>query len=104
MSLPSNVPELAGPAADTVDEAEINRCLESAACLVQGFAERGAVAALDALLAAAGAGAPADPTRARQIAAGVLQQTATLQEEVGRFLAMTGRDMAAAPMPEAASD
>ncbi len=104
MSLPSNVPELAGLPADAVDAAEINRCLESAACLVQGFAERGAVGALEALLAAAGDSALADPARTRQVAAGVLQQTTTLQEEVGRFLAMTEKDMASAPMSEAASD
>jgi len=83
MSLPSNVPELAVPQSDVADEAEISRCLEGAAELVQGFAERGAVSALDIILAANG------ESEARQAAAAVLQQTATLQGEVSRFLSLT---------------
>jgi len=89
MSVSNIVPELAGPQADVVDAAEISRCLETAAALVQGFAERCTISALDALLAAAGDGSASDPDRARLIAGGVLQQTATLHEEVGRFLSLT---------------
>ncbi len=89
MSLPSNVPELAVPQSDAVDEAEISRCLESAAVLVQGFAERGAVSALDAILAISGDVVPSACDRARLAAAAVLQQTVTLQDEVSRFLSLT---------------
>jgi hypothetical protein len=89
MSVSSNVPELAVPHADIVDAAEISRCLETAAVLVQSFAERCTVGALDALLAAAGDGPAIGLDRAHQIADGVLQQTVTLHEEVGRFLSLT---------------
>ena len=89
MSLSSNVPELAVPQADIADAAEIGRCQETAAALVQGFAERCTVSALDALLAAAGDGKASGTDRARQIADSIQQQTATLHEEVGRFLSLT---------------
>ncbi len=85
MSLPSNVPALAVPQSDVADEEEISRCLEGAAELVQGFAERGAVSALDIILAANG------ESEARQAAEAVLQQTATLQDEVSRFLSLTNK-------------
>lgn len=89
MFLSGNVPALAAPQPDALDAAEISRCLDSAAELVQSFAERGAIGALDALLAAAGDTTPADTAGARLAAAEALQQTATLHEEVGRFLSLT---------------
>jgi len=89
MSLPSNIPELAVPQQGAIDEAEISRCIEAAAALVHGFANRGAPAALEALLAAASEPLSASVGRARQIAATVLQQTATLDDEVARFLSLT---------------
>jgi hypothetical protein len=89
MSLPSNVPELAVPQSDAVDEAEISRCLESAAELVQGFADRGALSALDAILPTNGESPAADADRVKQAATMALQQTATLHDEVSRFLTMT---------------
>lgn len=91
MSLPSNVPELVVPQTDAADEAEISRCLEGAAELVQGFAERGAISALDLMLAAGSDSAPGASDQARQAAAAVLQQTATLQDEVSRFLSLTNK-------------
>jgi hypothetical protein len=91
MSLPSNVPELAAPQQGAIDEAEISRCIESASALVHGFASRGAPAALEALLAAASEPLATSADRARQIAATVLQQTTTLDEEVARFLSMTSK-------------
>ena len=92
MSLPSNVPELVVPQTDAADEAEISRCLEGAADLVQDFADLGAISALDALLAAADDSAPAALDSAdsvRVVAAAALQQTATLHDEVGRFFSLT---------------
>jgi hypothetical protein len=89
MSVPHNVPELEVPQADIVDAAEISRYQETAAALVQGFSERCAVSALDAILAAAGDGSMAGTDRARLVANGIQQQTATLEEEVGRFLSLT---------------
>ncbi len=91
MSLPSNVPELAVPQTDAADEAEISRCLDGAAELVQDFADLGAINALDALLAAADDTIAAGTDSARQVAAIALQQTTTLYEEVGRFLSMTSK-------------
>ncbi len=91
MSLPSNVPELAVPQTDAADEAEISRCLDGAAELVQDFAVLGATSALDALLAAADDTIAAGTDSARQVAANALQQTTTLHEEVGRFLSMTSK-------------
>jgi|GEM_PF-6548624 len=89
MSLPSNVPELAVPQTDAADEAEISRCIEGAADLVQGFADIGTISALDALLAAAGDATSADTDSARLIAAAALHQTATLHDEVDRFFSLT---------------
>ncbi|MHA1601193.1 MAG: hypothetical protein ACTSW2_10230, partial [Alphaproteobacteria bacterium] len=74
---------------DAFDEAEINRCLERAAELVQGFADRGAISALDTVLATTGEPTPAGSDPARLVAAIVLQQTETLHDEVGRFLSLT---------------
>jgi len=89
MSLPSNVPELEAPQTGAVDEAEIGRCIESAAEIVQGFAERGVLSALDAILATKGKSLLAGADQARLTAALVMQQTATLHDEVSRFLSLT---------------
>ena len=92
MPVPSNVPELVVPQTEAADEAEISRCLEGAADLVQDFADLGAISALDTLLAAAGDSAPATLDRAksaRAVAAAALQQTATLDDEVDRFFSLT---------------
>ena len=56
MSLPSDVPELATPSEAAADEAEVARCLEEAARMVQNFADAGGTAAFVALLAT-----PEDP-------------------------------------------
>ncbi len=92
MPAPSNVPELVVPQSDAADEAEVSRCLEGAADLVQDFADLGAISALDALLAAADDSIPAVLDRAdsaQAVATTALQQTATLNDEVGRFLSLT---------------
>ena len=69
MSVPSNVPELAALQTDAADEAEISRCLDGAAELVQDFADLGAINALDVLLAAADDTIAAGTDSARQVAA-----------------------------------
>jgi hypothetical protein len=91
MSLPSNVPELAIPQNDAADEAEISRCLEGAAELVQNFADLGAISALDAVLAAAGDAASTGTDSARLAAAAALTQTTTLHDEVSRFFSLTSK-------------
>lgn len=95
MPLPNNVPELVAPQTDTADEAEISRCLEGAADLVQGFADLGAMSALDALLAAAEDTTPAGTDGARLVAATALKQTETLHDEVDRFFSLTKKPISA---------
>ena len=56
MLLPSDVPELVTPSEAAADEAEVARCPEEAARVVQNFADAGGSAALCRLHAAAGAG------------------------------------------------
>jgi len=89
MSLPSDVPELAIPSQPAADEAEVARCLEEAARMVQNFADAGGPAALVALLATA----ERDPGPAAEQALGlaktVTKQTETLYGEVARFLSTT---------------
>ncbi len=89
MSLPSDVPELATPSEAAADEAEVARCLEEAARMVQNFADAGGPAALVALLATA----EQDPGPAAEQALGlaktVTQQTETRYGEVARFLSTT---------------
>ena len=89
MSRPSDVPELMIPQDDVVDEAEAARCLEVAAKMVQEFSATGGPDALKALLAVA-TEAPAEAAEhAVQLAGSVIEQTATLHEEVSRFLSYT---------------
>jgi len=90
MLLPSDVPELTIPSQAAADAAEVARCLEEAARMVQNFADAGGTAALVALLAT-----PEDPgpaaERALGLAKAVTEQTETLHGEVTRFL-MTTKD------------
>ena len=88
MSLPSDVPELATPSEAAADEAEVARCLEEAARMVQNFADAGGTAALVALLATAEDPGPA-AERALGLAKTVTKQTGTLHGEVERFLTTT---------------
>ncbi len=89
MSLPSDVPELATPSEAAADEADVARCLDEAARMVQNFADAGGPAALVALLATA----EQDPGLAAEQALGlaktVTKQTETLYGEVARFLSTT---------------
>ncbi len=89
MSLPSDVPELAAPKEAAADEAEVARCLEEAARLVQNFADAGAPAALVALLATTEESPGRAAERALGLAKTVTQQTETLHDEVTRFLSTT---------------
>ncbi len=88
MSLPSDVPELATPSQAAADEAEVARCLEEAARMVQNFADAGGTAALVTLLAIAEDPGPA-AERALGLAKTVTKQTETLHGEVARFLTTT---------------
>ncbi len=89
MSLPSDVPELATPSQTAADEAEVARCLEEAARMVQNFADAGGPAALVALLAATEADPGPAAERALGLAKTVAKQTETLHGEVTRFLTTT---------------
>ena len=89
MPVPSNIPGLAVPQSDAADEAEMHRCIERAAEVIEDFADRGAISALDTVLATMGEPTPAGSDPVRLTAALVLHQTETLHEEVGRFLSLT---------------
>ncbi|MCH8924752.1 MAG: hypothetical protein IH924_01285 [Proteobacteria bacterium] len=89
MSLPSDVPELATPSEAAADEAEVARCLEEAARMVQNFADAGGTAALVALLATAEEDPGPAAERALGLAKTVTKQTETLHGEVARFLTTT---------------
>ncbi len=89
MSLPSDVPELATPSQAAADEAEVARCLEEAARMVQNFADAGGQAALVALLATAVEDPGPAAERALGLAKTVTKQTETLHGEVARFLTTT---------------
>ncbi len=89
MSLPSDVPELATPSEAAADEAELVRCLEEAARMVQNFADAGGAAALMALLAAAEEDPGPAAERALGLAKTVTKQTETLHGEVACFLTTT---------------
>ncbi len=87
MSMPSDVPQLEIP--QGIDEAEAARSLEVAARMVQEFSAAGGPSTLNALLAAAEE-APAEAAEhTRELAASVTAQTATLHDEVARFLSVT---------------
>ncbi len=89
MSMPSDVPELAIPQGAVADAAEAARSLEAAARMVQEFSAASAPGTLNALLAVAGE-APAEAAeQALQLATTVTVQTATLHDEVARFLSVT---------------
>ncbi len=89
MLLPSDVPELATPSQAAADEAEVARCLEEAAQMVQNFADAGGTAALVALLATADEDPGPAAERALGLAKTVTKQTETLYGEVARFLSTT---------------
>ncbi len=89
MLLPSDVPELATPSEAAADEAEVARCLEEAARMVQNFADAGGAAALVALLATAEEDPGPAAERALGLAKTVTAQTETLHDEVTRFLTTT---------------
>jgi hypothetical protein len=72
-----------------VDEAEAARCLEVAAKMVQEFSAAGAPSALKSLLAVATETPAEAAEHAVQLANSVIDQTATLHEEVSRFLYYT---------------
>ncbi|MDJ0942507.1 MAG: hypothetical protein QNJ30_03545 [Kiloniellales bacterium] len=73
-------------AAGPVTQAEIEGRLERAAGLVEGFAEKTALPALEACLAAAVGQGIGDGPPLSTLAEEISRQTATLQDEVERFL------------------
>ena len=89
MSSPSDVPALTTPSEAAADAAEVTRCLEEAARMVQNFAGAGAPATLVALLAAAEENPGPSAERALGLAKTVTKQTQTLHTGVERFLATT---------------
>ncbi len=89
MSLPSDVPELATPSQAAADEAEMARCLEEAARMVQNFADAGGQAALVAVLATAVEDPGPAAKRALGLAKTMTKQTEILHGEVVRFLTTT---------------
>ncbi len=90
MSLPSDVPALTTPSDAAADDAaEVTRCLEEAARMVQDFAGAGAPATLVALIAAAEESPGPSAEGALGLAKTVTEQTQTLYAEVERFLATT---------------
>ncbi len=74
----SDLPDVASP----VSQAEVDRRLVRAAGRVEGFAEATALPALEACLAAAAG----DPAPLSTLTEEISRQTATLQDEVERFL------------------
>ena len=86
MSTPNDVPELAIPQDAGVDEAEAARCLEVAARMVQEFSAAGGSGALNDLLAIAVEAPAGAAEHALHLAESVAGQTATLHDEVTRFL------------------
>ena len=85
-----NIPELAIPQEAPTNAVEQARCLENAAKLVQGFAQKCAPDALDALLAAGVKDSPGEAAeQARAAAESASSQAETLLAEVERFMALT---------------
>ena len=91
MTTAGTIPELLAPQSDLDDAAEVSRCLERAAELVEAFARRGAIGALDSLIAAASNGAEPKLAPIRESAQVMVQQARTLEAEVGRFLSLIDR-------------
>ena len=90
MPVSHNIPELAIPQEAPANAVEQARYLENAAKLVQGFAQKCAPDALDALLAAGAKDAPGEAAAQARVAAdSATDQAETLLAEVERFLALT---------------
>ncbi len=87
MSMPSDVPELATP--QDLDEAEAARCLEQAARVIQEFSAASGPGALSDLLAVAQEDPAEAAEHALELGTTVTAQTATLHDEVARFLSVT---------------
>ncbi len=84
------MPQLDAPHDGTASAVEQAACLSNAAKLVVGFAQQSAPDSLDALIAAENADTPGQAAEiAREAAKAATSQTATLLEEVERFLALT---------------
>ena len=90
MAAPLNIPELEIPQEAPANAVEQAKRLENAAKMVDGFAQKCAPDALDALLAACNAESPGEAAeQARASAAAVTAQAETLLAEVERFMALT---------------
>jgi hypothetical protein len=90
MAAPLNIPELVAPQEAPASAVEQAKCMENAAKLVGGFAQKCAPSALDALLAACNAESPGKAAEQALAAAGAATaQAETLMAEVERFMSLT---------------
>jgi len=90
MPAPHNIPELEIPQEAPASAVERAKCLKNAARLVDGFAQKCAPHALDALLAACDAESPGEAAEQARAAAGTATaQAETLLAEVERFISLT---------------
>ena len=89
MALLCDVPELAAPSEPAPDEADVARCLEKAARLVQNYADAVGPAGLTALLASIEEDPNPAAEQALALAKTAAEQTKILRDEVARFLSTT---------------